>query len=434
MSMDEASVSDVLLDDNYKSKQLRETDVSKLPTSLSIKSQMQEINLATDFTIQEKDIEQISVQEELVLTKESTTSQNPTTQSLDNILLIQSRLDEMKKSLFQVISSIENNTSLLSRWSSSFGNFSIFQKVSTGAVIPTLFIVGGLAASAPIAIIVGGGGSALLYSGAALLLEDHHNQTKGHADELRNGITGLIDLFGHILFSLEQLRHDLTEQVSLLTSENEKLCQNVEELNSLKNALVVEVESITQEISRLEKSNQVHEQETDKLKIAVKNLEDVESKLNKKLEKSERTVTRLESLFSKMNNFDMEQQEDREQFLNCFEDVKKSVIQIESVTSGMSKLQEELAISNGKLEVLGEKYEDLNRIFSDNNAEHAKQIADFKRVMSHPKVQEILSALPEDTASAQVMGQFGLMSSCSQESSDANNEASSSNHEVPLAL
>lgn len=471
MSKEEAGVEKVLLADrlNVEQQKILEKDKENVGGAIvlevaqkehvpSLKEQLQELPAfeLADLSEVEKAVLESEVADAIVEPLKPLTTQ----QSLDNILLIQSRLDGMKKSLFQVISSLENNPSILSKWSRDFANISWFQKIGTGAVIPTLFIIGGLAASAPVAIIVGGGGSALLYSGAAVLLDDHHNQTKNHANELRSGISGLIDLFGHILFSLHELRNDLAEQVNFLTSENEKLFKNVEDLSVLKKQLADEVES-------LKNSNADYKVETNKLKITNEKLADTESKLNNALDKAVSSRSRTETLFLTMTEYDFSKKEERIEFSNSFESIKEKVDKMESVSSGLSQLQTELFAANEKLESsatkleevieknqhLVEKNEDLtkelNKTLAANNRQHdskmarmegaildlkdlkehdnerAQQTADVKKVIAHPEVQKFLNSMPEESASrsnAKILSQVGLLSGCAKETKVQNEQ------------
>ncbi len=461
MSMEQASVENALQEDKkdqgetlntltVETQQNIELDSVKPVTVPTIREQLQAIELEAKLDLKLTEVDETNILKKTselevavptqISTSTSILSSSTTAitkKSTDNILVIQSRLDGMKDSLFQVISSLDKNPSVFSKWSRSFGVLSWFQKIGTGAVLPTLFVVGGLAASAPIVIIVGGGGSALLYSGAALLLDDHYQQTSNFAEQLRSGVGGLIDLFGHILFSLEQLREDLKEQVKLLTSENEKFCKNIDNLQQEVGTLTTKVEVMSQEVAKLQAANVEYSTLNDQLKLLVNELEDKNNKLDHSLKGASETTQQLGSMMANLANYQIKDTKDRDLFLkgviNILED-KENIW--ENVSDRMSKAEMELVESN-------KKFTALNKLYSALLDRNEKLVSRFEKLMSHPVVKNLEASLPveqsnapEEESDAHVMGQIGLMGrdSCAQELQNNKDSTPASNIQVPVTL
>lgn len=324
------------------------------------------------------------------------------TDHLKVIDFTEEKLDQMKQDLSGMIDVMAQNSSLLSRASTFWGQRPWWQKVLIGsAVIIPLAIV---SIVTQLAIFITITVFTLMISVAgSFLLDNHYHQNKENHDNLKNGLHHLADTLGGVIHLLDKLHQDLTSEITKLQHENANLANSVDHLNgelktfSIKVNSLVDVEqqlsltktALEQTSSEFAAAVNDHAKQLDQiqteLKQAVNNydiaqiqlaekiteLHDVKVKMGLQLKQAKTVSLTLRGAIETLTNTvitDKEQQTECIKRLQDFlENKEKSFDQIvDRICEAEHKLhllQEELRLSNERYEKLLQRHEgQLDRI------------------------------------------------------------------------
>ncbi|AGH55404.1 hypothetical protein [Legionella pneumophila] len=109
----------------------------------------------------------------------------------EKMVTTQNKIQKIKVDLNQLIQSLNNNPSWLSRAASTWHEIPLWQKITAGAVltIPLLMIglMANLAALITLSIVTG-----IIYAVSHILLENHQNQSTNNTKHLNAGIQVLL--------------------------------------------------------------------------------------------------------------------------------------------------------------------------------------------------------------------------------------------------
>lgn len=158
----------------------------------------------------------------------------------EKIVTTQNKIQKIKVDLNQLIQSMNNNPSWLSRAASFWNEIPLWQKITAGAVltIPLLMIglMANLAALITLSIVTG-----IIYAVSHILLENHQNQNTNSTENLNAGISSLVDLLDTVISTLDLLREQLAIEIDAFQKENERLTESVqqfcEQINTLKSEI-----------------------------------------------------------------------------------------------------------------------------------------------------------------------------------------------------
>ena len=162
----------------------------------------------------------------------------------EKIITTQNKIQKIKVDLNQLIQSMNNNPSWLSRAASFWNEIPLWQKITAGAVltIPLLMIgiMANLAALIMLSIVTG-----IIYAVSHILLENHQNQNTNNTENLNVGISSLVDLLDTVISTLDILREQLALEIDAFQKENARLTQNVDQFCEQINTLKSEISKLT---------------------------------------------------------------------------------------------------------------------------------------------------------------------------------------------
>ncbi|AHE66955.1 hypothetical protein Loa_01402 [Legionella oakridgensis ATCC 33761 = DSM 21215] len=181
-------------------------------------------------------------------------------ESLNQLRTAQQQISDVKNSLGTLLTSLEENSSLITKAANFWGKRPLWQKIVIGLVIFGTLMSVGLSVHLMILAVIGGIGG-LTYLGASLLLDNHYNEHTRVKDNLKSGILALANLFDTMIAALNKIRLQLMQEIAHFKEENKKLTVNIQRLNKEVTHLGEEV----QQLSRTQKTLEATEQKLSKL-------------------------------------------------------------------------------------------------------------------------------------------------------------------------
>ncbi|KTD11031.1 inclusion membrane protein A [Legionella gratiana] len=315
---------------------------------------------------------------------------SPTTDlnSLQSIALTQEHLTQVKKSLGAIVDSLQENPSLISRAAKFWGEIPLWQRILGGVAIsgPT-FLIG---AAAHIGFLVTiSGVSALAYTTSGIILDDHHYHSKSIAQKLKEGIFGVAEVLELTIGALDSIRKKLAIEVERFKEENNKLANNITQLNEEVETLSMQVETYvkTEELLRkqktdleniaiglrkdIEKQGQLfeanqqelakvkewHEKSVLQLSQKASELSEVRKSMSTEIEKAKKIASTLEKTVKFLSNTGINDSSQREEFqkkLDKFLSEKNT--SFDEITERMSNAEKELSEVKSELKASNERY------------------------------------------------------------------------------
>ena len=146
--------------------------------------------------------------------------------SIENILLAQTQLAQVKESLGIIIDTLAQNQSRLSRAAYYWGELPLWQKIAGGVALISPSLVVGIAAQIS-ALLVISGVTVLAYTASGVILDDHYHYNVDISDRLKAGIFTLVDVLQITISALDVIRQKLASEIKKFKVENLKLTANV---------------------------------------------------------------------------------------------------------------------------------------------------------------------------------------------------------------
>ena len=169
-------------------------------------------------------------------------------ENLEQVLLTQQELDQIKENLARMIDAMAHNPSFLSRAAAYWGELPLWQKIVAGIVlvVPTFVIslVAHILVIFALSIF-----TLFTYTASSLLLDNHHQLNIDRTEHLKAGINSLADALGLVILSLDKIREQLATGVEQFQKENEKFALNIDELNA-------QIQEFTQQTQRIKEREQ----------------------------------------------------------------------------------------------------------------------------------------------------------------------------------
>ncbi|WP_454783778.1 LegC2/C7 family Dot/Icm T4SS effector [Legionella sp. WA2024007413] len=224
--------------------------------------------------------------------------------SLQSIALTQQHLAQVKKSLGEIVESLQDNPSLISRAAAFWGELPLWQRIIGGVAIsgPTLII--GAAAHIGFLVTISGV-SALAYTTSGIVLDDHHYHTRNIAQKLKEGIFGVAEILELTIGALDAIRKKLAVEIERFKEENEKLARNISRLNEEVETLSAQVEVYVETEKLLRKTKDELEKTAASLKLDVekqnKQFETTQKELMKARDEHSRSLVLLSQKTSELS-------------------------------------------------------------------------------------------------------------------------------------
>ncbi len=189
-------------------------------------------------------------------------------ENLEQVLLSQKELDQIKENLNRMIDAMAHNPSFLSRAAAYWGELPLWQKIVAGVVliVPTFVIslVAHIVVIFALSIF-----TLFTYTASSILLDNHHHLNIDRTEHLKAGINSLADTLGLIILSLDKIREQLAVEIEQFQKENEKLGLNIEELNNQIQELSEQNQLFKETEHALRQTNNDLEKLTESLKDSV---------------------------------------------------------------------------------------------------------------------------------------------------------------------
>ncbi len=331
-------------------------------------------------------------------------------EDLDQVLLTEQGLDQIKENLNKMVDAMDHNPSFLSRAASYWGEIPLWQKIVGGVVliVPTFAIAIVLQSAIFLAISIF---TLITYAASSFLLDNHHSLNLNRTEHLKTGLIGLADTLGVVIISLDKLREQLATEIEQFQLENEKLSVNVKDLGEEVQELVVQRKLLQETERALRQTNKELEQITDSLKDSIKehtqlleenegqlilvrkNYAQAQSDLDKKIGELHQIKEDLGKKNNKLGLLNDHLQELLKKLLKEFsghlkiseqgqEDFKKEIKEIitnkiESLVDRACKAEQELALLREKYKQLYEAHQNvIDR--QENQVTRLEQLHDIK--------------------------------------------------------
>lgn len=262
---------------------INETDVQGLIN--------QEVNPVTNDSLES----QLTSTEPIAETSENQQALTQELKSLNEITSTQNKLVKVKSDLDVILSTINANPSIITKFAKEWGKIPIWQKVAGGAVISVPLIVG-IFAQAGIVLAIGVF-SGVAYTASAVILDDHNSCTINIEESLKTGVQGLADVLSTIINALEKIAKDLACEIEKFKVENLRLTANIDALGFNVGQLTNQVEAfaateklLRNDCEQLEKTSEELKEVVDKNdSLLVKTGEELEQ-VKSKYEKSQKQL------------------------------------------------------------------------------------------------------------------------------------------------
>lgn len=309
----------------------------------------------------------------------------------EKMVATQNKIQKIKADLNQLIQSMNNNPSLLSRAASFWNEIPLWQKISAGIVltVPLLMIgiMANLAALITLSIVTG-----IVYTVSHILLENHQSQNTDNIEHLKAGISSLVDLLDSVISTLELLREQLAIEIDAFQKENARLTQNVdqfcEQINTLKSEIIdltdtekalratqVELEHTATTLKgsndeqsqllentqkQLEQVVQAYKENQNQLSDKIKELDDIKEKMGKEVEQARAIGLVLSGTVETFSNMVIQDKEQRAAFQKRLEDFltnkEKSFVEI---ADRICDAERKLSVVTKQLEESNQRYRKL---------------------------------------------------------------------------
>lgn len=339
-----------------------------------------ELELASDLH-QSENIEQDSLTQKTKKDKER----------FEKMVTTQNKIQKIKADLNKLIQSMNNNPSLLSRAASFWNEIPLWQKITAGAVltIPLLMIglMANLAALITLSIVTG-----IIYTVSHILLENHQSQNTDNIENLKAGISSLVDLLDSVISTLELLREQLAIEIDAFQKENARLTANIDQfcdqINTLKSEIIeltdtekklratqVDLEqtattlkgSIEEQSQVLENTQkqleevvQAYKENQNQLSNKIKELDNIKEKMGKEVEQARAVGLVLSGTVETFSNIVIQDKEQRAAFQKRLEEFltnkEKSFVE---VADRICDAERKLSVVTKQLEESNQRYRKL---------------------------------------------------------------------------
>lgn len=250
---------------------INETDVQGLIN--------QEINPVTNDSLEF----QLTPTELVATTSETQETLTQELKSLNAITSTQNQLVKVKSDLDVILSTINANPSIITKYAKEWGKLPTWQKVAGGAVVSVPLIVG-IFAQAGIVLAIGVF-SGVAYTASAVILDDHNSCTINIEESLKTGVQGLADVLSTIINALEKIAKDLAFEIEKFKVENLRLTVNIDSLGLKVGELTDQVEMFAATEKLLRNDCEQLEQTSETLKVVVAKNDNLLVKTGEELER-----------------------------------------------------------------------------------------------------------------------------------------------------
>jgi|HubBroStandDraft_6_1064221.scaffolds.fasta_scaffold376806_1 phage-related protein len=335
-------------------------------------------------------------------------------EDLDQVLLTEQGLEEIKKNLDKMIDSMAQHPSYFSQAADFWGTIPLWQKIVAGVVliVPTLILSMVIQSALLLAISIF---SLIVFTASSLLLDNHHSQNVDRTEHLKVGLNGLANTLGVVILSLGKLREQLASEIEQFQLENAKLTINVRDLGEEIQELVEQRKLLQETEKALRKTNADLEQLSDSLKKSVKEhtqlleqnaiqlgqvqlkYEQAESNLNEKISELKQVKKEMGDQIQDLGNFADSLQGVIETFLSKLRLDKEQQQAFKEKFDHFLKNKEEsfhliaerICKAEGQLSDLKDEYKKLNTQYQELLNRGANQIDRLEKIHLGPQPSQV---------------------------------------------
>lgn len=336
---------------------------------------------------QKTEEEQVDVPMDLDSVKSEETEKS----SLEQIVETQQNITRVKTCLTNIIDTMAENPSLISRAANYFGEMPLWQRILIGAglSVPTLAL--GVFAEVGVLLVLSGA-TIVAYTATGIVLDDHHIRNINTTERLKVGVISLADMLELAIKGLERTSKKLEQEVNKFREENLKLSQHVSSLadkmeslqahleifietekllreskESLENT-VLQLQSSVEDQSellqlnqkRLAKVTQEYNQSQQQLAMKVGELDKVKESMTIEVEKVKVLSTILQGTVSTLAGSVAGDKEHRKEFRDKLDDMlANKENDFAKAFASMSETQSELILVKDELKQNNDYYTDL---------------------------------------------------------------------------
>ena len=193
----------------------------------------------------------------------------PSIERVNKVKHSQGQLHKIQADLEVLIDSMAKNPSMLSRLANYWGKLPLWQKIIAGVVLVAPPLIIGILAQLIVCFVITGFLLAA-YIGGSVALDDHYSHTTHSTKNIKSGVTSLAEGLDAVTNTLEEISADLSAQVAIFTSENERFGDNVDVLKLRNITLGQEVEKLKTTEGKLKLTQEELETACNELKDSVK--------------------------------------------------------------------------------------------------------------------------------------------------------------------
>lgn len=321
-------------------------------------------------------------QEILAQQQHSKESLDSTSDSVNQILTAQNQIVAVKKSLGDIIDSITQNQSMVTRASQWWGGMPLWQKTMGGLIVTVPTFAVGIAADITLLLAISGF-TGVTYSLSGIVLDDHYRCNEDIARRLKQGIFSLADVLQLTVEALAEIHKRLSaeiirfkeqnlqfeSQLSYLRETVQTLTQQVDKFQELECSLAVQQANLEQKVYELENSlggqdellsqtqkelakvKQDYEKNDILLSNVMADLQGVGQQMGVKLKQAEEDEAKLKDTLTHFTQIMLEDEKNSKDYQQQLENLlteKKS--EFNKLTTGFSQAKEHIVTVKEELQ------------------------------------------------------------------------------------
>jgi hypothetical protein len=228
-----------------------------------------------------------------------------TQQPQEQLKKSKTELTEIQENLNGLIDAMAKNSSILERGTTFWGNRPLWQKILLGIVlIPPPLIIGILASS--VILVTLSIFTLITYITGSLILDDHYRKKGNNTKNLKIGILNLATILENVIFSLDKISGQLTQQLNEFAEENIQLKENIHVLGTRNHALTQEIDKIRATANKLQQTENELKEACNHLKCSLTKqtqlLENSQAALKTSSEEHQQTQQQLAETVRELND------------------------------------------------------------------------------------------------------------------------------------
>jgi cell division septum initiation protein DivIVA len=302
------------------------------------------------------------------------------------------RVEHIKRQITKATNDLEAPPSIIGRLARFWGSRPLWQKAVGSVLVVGSFIAAGIFFSIPALIIAGATFAAVIILGG-LLLEDEYRANKKIKEKVQKSMSGLADVLGSIILSLDNVSTLMATEVDKFQKENKKLSEKIGELEDTIEKFKEQVtalskveKTISTSSDKMTKTAEEYEAQLAALTLKIEELEGIRQSLaerNKQLSAVGNVLQQTVSTFTDAALADASAKEAFQARLQAF--VDNTEVSFDRIAERICEAERELVAVTAALNHSNERYEELLD-------KHDVQITLFEELIARKKLELHLPA------------------------------------------